>query len=117
MRARDIHPLKTLAVLCAGLALIAWWRHQIVLLYLATGLGLLGLVSTRALTAITGAWLWLGEQMGAISSRVILTVIFFGILTPLALLYRITRRKEPIKASYFTETDHLYSPSDMERAY
>lgn len=38
------------------------------------------------------AWVWLGEKIGFVISRVILALIFFGIFTPLGLAFRLFGR-------------------------
>jgi hypothetical protein len=53
---------------------------------------LLGVVVPEALRGFHGFWMKLGHQLGAIQSRVLLTIVFFFVVTPLGLLLRIARK-------------------------
>jgi hypothetical protein len=80
-----------------GLYAIARHRSWIVcgLWFLGSiGFGALTCVAPRALTPLKRAWLRLGEWLGRIVSPIVLGVIFFGILTPVALLGRLLGRDE-----------------------
>lgn len=117
----------TLLVICAGLLFFSVkvvksplhieWRHQ----YLAVASAVIlltGLVSAFMLQKIAAAWLWIGEKMGAVMSRVILSFVFLFVLTPISLLYRAFGRKaKEKKASYFVERNHKYSAADLEKIF
>jgi hypothetical protein len=109
---------KTLAVLCIGFAFIAWRLHSLYL-FIAVALVLVaGLVSPYMLRQITTAWLWVGEKIGAVMSRVILSVIFFLFLTPIAIAFRLfSTKKLPNKDSFFTNREHTYTRADMEQTF
>lgn len=109
---------KTILVLCAGLALIGWRFHH---WYIAIAGGVIllsGLLSIFLLEKITDAWLWIGEKIGAVMSRVILSVVFVFFLTPVAVLYRaFGSKKKEGKESYFKERDHTYAAADLEKIF
>ena len=42
----------------------------------------------RAITPLYRAWVWVGEKIGFVISRIILAVIFFGIFSPLGIIFR-----------------------------
>jgi hypothetical protein len=87
----------TLAAACAVLAVYAFARHRTWMLW---GLWLLGSVgfgvctyaAPRALSPLKRVWLRLGEQLGKIVSPVVLGIMFFLIMTPIALLARMFGR-------------------------
>lgn len=69
-------------------------------------------------------WFGLAHLMGAVMSRVLLTVLFFGLVTPLGLLRRLAgadpmQRKKWKKGtdSVFKTRDHTYSAHDIEQPY
>ena len=110
---------KTLLVLCSGFGLIAWRLHN---LYIAAGDGvvlLAGILSPYMLEKITDAWMWIGEKIGAVMSRVILSFVFVFVLSPLAIVYRSFGKKkgELKKESYFVERNHTYSAQDLEKIF
>jgi uncharacterized membrane protein len=110
---------RSLLILCAGFALIGWRFHLWYLVGAAAVVLFAGLISVSLLTKITDAWLWLGEKIGAVMSRVILSFIFVFALTPIALLYRIFsgNGKREKKESYFVERNHTYTAADLEKIF
>ncbi len=64
--------------------------------YLSSVLGLflftLGTLSPKILTPIYRLWMGLAFVMGAIMSRVILTIVFFLLVTPIGLVMRLFRK-------------------------
>ena len=109
---------KTLFILCIGFCLVAWRFHSLYLGIVALLVLGLGLASPILLRSITSTWLWLGEKVGAVMSRVILAIIFIFILTPIALLYRLFSRKQyPNPSSYFVDRNHQYMSTDMEKLF
>jgi len=78
-----------------------------------------GLLSTYLLEKITTAWMWIGEKIGAVMSRVILSFIFIFILTPIAVVYRLLAKGNTSekKESYFIERNHTYVAADMEKIF
>jgi hypothetical protein len=63
---------------------------------------------------------WFGHQMGRIMGAVVLTLLFFLVLTPLAVVLRLMKRDplglkpEPGMASYWTPSR---APGDFERMF
>ena len=109
---------KALAILCIGFCLIGWRFHQWWLICVMAVVLIAGLVYTAILTAVTDAWRWIGEQMGAVTSRIILTVVFIFFLSPIAFLYRLLAKKQDEKKeSYFVERNHTYTASDLEKLF
>lgn len=96
--------LRTFGLLVGGIFLvIAVWpmmlRSESPRLW-ALGLGAslvgLGAVIPRSLTHVHFAWMKVGELLGWINSRIILGVIFYGLITPMGLLMRFAG-KDPLR--------------------
>jgi hypothetical protein len=69
-------------------ALIAAWL-------LATGaLGLVTVIRPQALRPLLRAWVWFGHTLGKVVSPIILGILYFGLLTPIALIARALGRDE-----------------------
>jgi hypothetical protein len=109
--------LLALVVLLAYLVL-----HRPLFLYLAVAMLGLPLVAGPLATAVVGWWLKLSELLAAINSTIILCLVFFGVLTPLAFVYRLFNR-DPLRlrwdssASYYVERNHTFSSSDLEKLW
>jgi Saxitoxin biosynthesis operon protein SxtJ len=56
--------------------------------------GLFALTSPKALAPLNKAWFYLGKGMGKIISPIVLAIIFWGILTPVAIVTRLFGRDE-----------------------
>jgi hypothetical protein len=110
---------KTLLILCAGFALIGWRFHHWYLIAAAVLILLAGVSSEYMLTKITDAWMWIGEKIGAVMSRVILSIVFIFFLTPISILYRAfgAREKKEKNGSYFIERNHAYVAADLDKIF
>ena len=110
---------KTLLILCAGFALIGWRLHLRYLIIGAAVVFVLSLLSGYILEKVTDAWMWIGEKIGAVMSRVILSVVFVFFLTPVAVIYRLSgaKNKGSNKMSYFKDRNHTYTAEDMEKIF
>ena len=101
------------AVFCA---LAAWWylRHKHFYWYaLVPGLPLivLGTMAPRGLKWVYVAWMTLAMLLGAIVSTVLLTMLFYLVVTPVGMIARLAgkdflaRRIEPSASSYWIVRD------------
>ena len=69
-------------------------------------------------------WLGLSNLLGRIVSKILLTLIFFLIATPIALIRRVcgadSMKRKAWKrehSSVFSKRGHLYSAEDLEKPY
>lgn len=110
--------LETCLVIATGL-IIAWFVYRAQpLLIAAVIIGIIGAFINPLAHWINWLWYKIAEGMGAITSRVLLSIIFFGFLLPIALLYRLFNgdglqltKKEA--GSYWTETSKKYEKKDL----
>ncbi|AWV99938.1 SxtJ family membrane protein [Arcticibacterium luteifluviistationis] len=92
------------------------------LLYAAGIIGLLGLLSSSFASLISKVWLKLAEVLGRINGSILLTIIFFLVLTPMALLMRLfnggatLNLKKPSKTT-FAERNHEYTADDLKNIW
>ncbi len=93
------------------------------LLYAATAIGVISIAIPVAGDLIVKGWYKLAEILGAINGRILLSLIFFVILFPVAVMSRIGKKKNPLglkndnQASAFTERNHLYTPKDLDQVW
>jgi hypothetical protein len=116
---KDTGMAMTLLALIAGL--ITGHRYCIILAIVLQ-------VLTMSVPAIyrPAAIIWLGFStlLGLIVSKIILTLIFFLVITPLGILKRVCG-SEPLQlkkwkkdaSSVFTERNHLYTADDIRHPY
>ena len=98
--------------------------HSLSSLPLALVLLLLGMIWPRLYTPLAKLWLGLSLLLGSVMSRVLLTVIFFVVVTPIALVMRLfghdsMRRKGWKKSteSTFVTRDHRFESKDLEHPF
>ena len=100
---------------------LARGHHQggLVLALLAIAVGLVGLIRPLAIRWIYVAATVLAFPIGWVLSQIMLLVLFYGLITPVALLFRLRRRDPLRRAAEPGRTSHWVpkqTPQDM-RSY
>lgn len=119
--------LETILVLVLALGIIYWFSHEKnpqlgkYLLLSALILGLIGVFIPWLADKVHWAWMKLAHVMGWVMSKVILTVVFFVFLLPMALLVR-AFGKTSVKVkkegdSYYKTRDFLYNKESLEQVW
>lgn len=108
----------SLAVIAVGFGLFYFLLHKNWML-VPIGLVLIGFVIAPVGEWIHRGWMLLAKVLGWINSRILLTVLFFVILTPVALLARLLGKtsiqlKPGNTKSRFTIRNHRYKKEDLE---
>jgi Saxitoxin biosynthesis operon protein SxtJ len=78
------------------------WRQEAVRIWAVVPgslLAMAGLVMPGILKHIYQGWMWVGHVMGWVNTRIILGVLFYGIVTPMGLIMKMTGR-DPMRRSY-----------------
>jgi hypothetical protein len=98
-------------VVFGGLAVRQWFSgsdHAVWLGLLAVTVGAAGLARPAIVGPVFVGWLMLVFPIGWLVSRLTLALLYFGVLTPLGLLFRLMgrevlyRQPEPARESYWT---------------
>lgn len=118
--AEDRH--KTILVIVAGLLVFYWIFGNKYLLWAASGIGLITLVIPITGEWLVWAWYKLALVLGWVNSRILLSVVFFLILTPIALISRLFQKdnlqvKRTDSPSLFHTRDHLYTKDDLSNPW
>lgn len=118
--------LETILTLCVALVVVffitkkqhAYWLTASIIL------GLIGMFSKYLTAKISWAWLKLGEMMGAVMSKVILSAVFFVFLLPVAMLARVFSKsksslqlKRTGQNSYYFTRNHTYEAKDLKNIW
>ncbi len=119
--------LETILVLVIALGVIYWFTHEKrpetgkYLLLSALILGLIGIFITFLADKIHWAWMKLAHVMGWVMSKVILSIVFFVFLFPIAMISRafgkgnVKLKREG--ASYYKTRDFLYNKDSLEHLW
>jgi hypothetical protein len=113
--------LEAMLVIATGMMLIYFWKQERVFLYIAAATGIAGILIKPLAVFIAAGWYKAGELLGTVVSKVVLTLVFVFLLTPIALLYRIFN-KDPL---HLKKTDgpnwkirgQTYSEKDLKNPW
>lgn len=90
-------------------------------LYVSLVVGLLGIFIPIAGDWIVKGWYKLAEVLGWINTRIILSAVFFLMLTPLAWLHRLFAKNplslKRVDSSLYEERNHKYTAQDLENPW
>ncbi|KAA5539795.1 SxtJ family membrane protein [Adhaeribacter rhizoryzae] len=114
--------LETALVLVVGLLVLhVIFKYESFLLA-AQIIGALCILSEHVLTLVAWGWTKLALALGYINGIILLTLIFFLVLCPVAFLYRF-KNKDPLQlkkkssGSYFITRNHTYTAQDLEKLW
>ncbi|CAN5208869.1 hypothetical protein BH09BAC1_BH09BAC1_03860 [soil metagenome] len=108
---------QNMLIISAGFTVLWFGFGWEPLLFVALSVALIGLASGWLSDRLIFGWHKLGHALGYVNSRIILSVVFIVVLTPIAMLYRLTRKKELPTGSYFITRNHAYVSKDMEKPW
>ncbi|MCM8812333.1 MAG: SxtJ family membrane protein [Candidatus Omnitrophica bacterium] len=114
-------PKNTLLVISTGflaLHVFLFWPWAV---YVALGVGCIGIISDSLSQRIEQGWMNIAHILGCIVPRVILTLLFFLFLCPLALLSRLFT-KDPLMLSrrypsYFIDVNRAMDKPSFEKMW
>jgi hypothetical protein len=119
-KAKEKETILTICTALVFLFLVSKGK-QLPALYVAVVLGAVGMFSDYLTAKIHGAWMKLAEGMGWVMSKIILGIVFFLFLFPIALLSRITGKSsmqlKRRNGSYFIARNHTYTKKDLEHVW
>jgi len=110
---------KTVLVIVTGLLAIAWIFEIPLLGKIAVVIGAISIFVPAAARGIEWVWFKIALGLGWVNSRILLSVIYFVFLLPIAWLSRLFT-KDPLalrkdkRATLFVTRDHLYTGKDLE---
>ena len=92
-----VKELRSFGLLVGGVfAIIGLWpvlvRNEPIRLWaigLGGGLIVLGSVFPTVLAPIHKAWMWVGHVLGWINTRILLGIVFYGLVTPTGIIFRL----------------------------
>src|SRR5690242_17280778 len=85
------------------------------LLFISVVISLVCLVSKRALYFINHVWTKFFFLLGELNSRLLLFLIFYLVLVPIAFLKKVFSKQENRTSDNFKVRNHVFIPKDLER--
>lgn len=112
---------STILVIVLGLLVLSFIFKASTLVTVATIIGVVSLIFPIVGSWIEFVWFKLAEGLGWVNSRLILGIVFFVILFPIAFLYRLvnsnTLKLRKGEKSLFESRDHTYTKEDFENMW
>jgi len=113
--------LEAILVITSGMLVIYLINHRPVFLYIAVGAGVAGIILRPLARWIAFVWYKAGDLLGALVSNVTLALVFFLLLVPVALLYRLFHR-DPLRlrkseGSNWADRGHEYTAGDLKNTW
>jgi hypothetical protein len=110
--------------LCLLIFLVGAGMHLRWLEWTAMGVLIVDMIWPPIFRPFAIVWFGLAEAIGAVTSRVLLSVLFFVLVTPIGAVRRLmgkdpmmTKRWKRDRESTFQVRDHPYTASDLEPPY
>lgn len=120
---KRIRDLETIMSLSLVLMIPYFIFSKTVFIIASLCLLLIGLILKHIASCIVSCWLKVAETIAGFNTKLILSLVFYVVLTPIALLYRIFS-KDPLclqrkdsKTSYFHMRNHLCVKEDFEKMW
>ena len=116
---KQTNPSQTILSIVVGLVAFSLLLHVNLLAQIAFGIGLIALLSGRFAEIVSRLWLKFAQLLGRINGYVLLTIIFFVFLTPIALLMRLLQKADNLKLkpqagdSIYDTRNHTYEAKDL----
>ena len=109
---------KTLLVMITGLLALSYLFNFPPLSYASLAVGLLASLSSRLAGGIEWLWMKLAQALGWVNSRILLSVVYYIFLLPLALIRRAFQKESNWKyrkdaSSFYVERNHTYKKEDL----
>jgi hypothetical protein len=114
-------PHSTILIIVLGLLVLSFLFKAPVLVTIATVVGVISMIFPPVAFGVEWIWLKLAETLGWINSRLLLGIVFFVFLSPIALLHRLFH-KNPLQlkktnGSIFVAREHAYTEKDFENMW
>lgn len=114
--------LETILVLVLACGVFFWLSKNNYLLLAAAIFGAIGLFIPALAKGIHWAWMKLAQGMGYVMSKVILSIVFFVFMLPIAALSRLFTKNKNVQmkagaATYFKERNFTYDKESLENVW
>ena len=114
--------LETILVIVTGFLILYILTDKGYWLFISVVVGVVGLIIDPFARGLSWLWYKIAEFLGRIVSTVLLTVVFYFLLLPLALLYRLKNKdllelRNINRNSMWVERKHRYTEDDILKPF
>ncbi len=112
-----------LAIILIAL-LVAWAKHSTTLIAPAIVVLVLTMTAPKLLTPLARLWFALSHWLGEIVSTILLSIVFFVVVTPVGLIRKLSgkdamglKQWKAGRQSAFVRRDHTVTAADLEKPF
>ena len=124
LRLTQAYTKDTGLVIVLILLVAAYWTGKLFFIPLSIGTLLIVMTVPVILKPLAFVWFYFSTALGKITNRIVLTIIFVGLLIPVGVIRRCLGF-DPMKRkawkngrnSVFTERNHIFTANDFNRPY
>ncbi|MBK8504024.1 MAG: hypothetical protein IPL46_18535 [Saprospiraceae bacterium] len=114
--------MRTVLVITVGMLILDFVTNWTWPLYFSLAIGILGLTSNYLAARIDYLWMKLAWVLSLIIPNIVLSIIFFFMLTPLAILSRLFGEKDKLsirntRKSIFKEVSKEFDKGSFEKTW
>lgn len=113
---RKYRDFESILAISGGLLLLFMIFDAVALLYISLFIQISGLAIPALRRIIARAWFALAEMLGFINARVLLILFFYLLLTPMAIIRRLTGRTQ-YPAGNWVVRNHIYGAEDFSHPF
>jgi len=115
MKQKSSQDYKTILVIALGFLCLSYSFKNDWLLLVAFSIGSVSVLSNKVTALIVWSWFKLSELLGYIVPNLILGMVYYLFLTPIALFSRIQNKKKTpsVISSNFQDVNKSYSDKDL----
>lgn len=115
-------PYKTVLTIVIGFGIIYLVTQNKYILYVTLGIGILALLSSFLAKQIENLWALLTKVLSYIVPNILLSLIFFLFLFPIALMSRLFSKKDPLQlkrtaTTTFIEEEREFDAASFEQTF
>lgn len=115
-------PYKTVLLLATACLCFYFFNNKILFLYLSCSLGVLCLLSLRVANSIHWLWVKFAWVLSLVVPKIILGIVFYLVLTPLAWLSRRMSASDPLQlkrreGTIYRQVDKVFEKDDFDKPW
>ncbi len=110
-------------IIVTGLSVLHLLFKIEILLPIALSIAGISILSSHVAGWIVWVWDKIALVLGTVNSKILLSVIFYVFLFPIAIISRISKKKDPLilkkrpEGSYYQERNYTYTKEDLENVF
>jgi uncharacterized membrane protein len=121
MKTNQSKNLEALLVIVTGFLVLYFVFDIKILLYVALAVGLISILIKPLAFLLAKAWYKLGDLLGWIVSKIVLSLMFYVLLVPLALLHNLFNKNamqlKNTSKSMWKLREHTYAENDFKNTW